>query len=231
MNLSIMPEKKPSHEHFTLHTAVDHVGGQGAGIGVIMASRVTLQDGRTVDLPGVDRSYGITREQLAVQEIKTATRAHVHAMSHALGLATNMIKLIDPINNPMMAFKVTVLVDSTRMVENINLHVSRGCDNLAGVRRDRDRTMIKQVVDAVGYLTGRSVEVELAAYAGRGEQDERERARAMSSRKRIDACKSRRERKKAARQHHAPGQEAINFVSNTYSQGTSPNVLPYRCSR
>ena len=64
-----------------LHTAVDYVYCQGAGIGVVQQTEcATTGIIKNQLIPGQERKYGITRENFVVENIKTVERAQMLAL-------------------------------------------------------------------------------------------------------------------------------------------------------
>ena len=79
---------KPIQLVLVLHTAVDYLYRQGAGIGVVQrAECATTGIIKNQVIPGQERKYGVTRENLVVENIKSAGRAQMLALVHALGMA------------------------------------------------------------------------------------------------------------------------------------------------
>jgi len=106
---------KPTQLVLVLHTAVDYVYHQGAGIGVVQRAECAMTGIiKNQLIPGQERKYDITRENLVVENIKTAGRAQMLALVHALGLARGTIKRGCP--NAVQLQKVTVFSDSPKVV-------------------------------------------------------------------------------------------------------------------
>ncbi|KAL9078421.1 MAG: hypothetical protein Q9157_002649 [Trypethelium eluteriae] len=127
-----------------LHTAVDYVYCQGAGVGIVQRAEcaVTGIDKKQV-IPDQEHKYGFSREKLVVENIKTPARAHMLALVHALGLANGTIKRHS--SQATKVQKVAVYSDSFKIVESINHHIKHAPTSLAEVKSTNDRLMIKRV--------------------------------------------------------------------------------------
>ncbi|KAL9088904.1 MAG: hypothetical protein Q9165_005961 [Trypethelium subeluteriae] len=173
-----------------LHIAVDCVYRQGAGIGIVQRAECAAT-GTIKRQPILDqeRKYGFSREDLAVENIKTHARAHIIALVHALGLARGTIKRRSSLATKVQ--KVAVYSDSLKVVELINHHIKHAPASLANVKSTNDRSMIKRVIIAAQKLSRQGLEVLIAGSSGNGKGWAR--ARILARQKGRQACKSRRQ--------------------------------------
>ena len=110
---------KPIQFVLVLHTVVDYLYRQGAGMGIVQrAECATTGIINNHLIPGQERKYDIARENLVVENFKTAGRAQMLALVHALGLAHGTIKRGCP--NAVQPQRVTVFSDSLKVVQTIN---------------------------------------------------------------------------------------------------------------
>lgn len=180
---------KPIQLVLVFHTAVDYLYRQGAGIGVVQqAECATTGVIKNQLIPGQERKYGITRENLVVQNIKTAGRAQMLALVHALGLAHGTIKRGCP--KAVQIKKVTVFSDSPKVVHTINQHIKYAPDRLRDVASTNDRSMIKRVIARVRRLSRRGLEVAIAVSSGKDKAGEK--VRTMARQRGRKSCGSRR---------------------------------------
>jgi len=108
---------------------VDYLYRQGAGIGVVQSAEcATTGIIKNQLILSQERQYGITRENLTVENVKTAGRAQMLALVHALGLAHGMIKRGCP--NAAQVQQVTVFSDSLKAVQTINYHIKHAPESL-----------------------------------------------------------------------------------------------------
>jgi ribonuclease HI len=180
---------KPTQLVLVLHTAVDYVYRQGAGIGVVQrAECATTGIIKNQLIPGQKRKYGITRENLVVENIKTAGRAQMFALVHALGLAHGTIKRGCP--KAVQLQKVTVFSDSPKVVQTINHHIKYAPDSLRDAASTNDRSIIKRVIAGVRRLSRRGLEVAIAVPSGKDKAGGK--ARTMARQRGRKAYRSRR---------------------------------------
>lgn len=186
-----MAKSQPEPSRVCLYTAVDYLYGQGAGIGIVLraenTSRTTGMKGPTI--PTQERNFSVTREQLGPENVKTAGRAEMLALVHALGLAYGTIRrLRTRVDRPQ---EVTVLCRSPKVVQTVNYHVKHASDSFREVASANDRSMIKRVVTSVRRLSRRGLQVSIALSCGDNEPGER--AQTMARQRGRKACKSRRQ--------------------------------------
>lgn len=176
-----------------LHTAVDYLYGQGAGIGVVQrAECATTGIIRNQIIPNQERRYGITREKLGVENVKTAERAQMLALVHALGLALGLAygTIKQGRSRAFQPQKVTVFSASVKAVQTINHHIKQASNSLRDVASTNDRSIIKRVIARVQRLSRCGLEVVISISDGKGKAAEK--ARTLARQRGRKACKSRR---------------------------------------
>ncbi len=154
------------------HTAVDYMYRRGAGMGVVQrAECATTGIIKNQLVQGQERKYGITRENLVVENVKTARRAQMLALVHALGLAHGTIKRGCP--KAVQLQKVTVFSDSPKVVQTIKHHIKYAPDSLRDVGSTKDRSIIKRIVAGASRLSRRGLEVAIAVSSGKDKAGEK----------------------------------------------------------
>ena len=160
-----MPDEVENHIHFILKPAVDHIGKQGAGIGIVLEIESRAGSATTAHGMAAERKFGFTKEGLVAQNIQGAQRAQMLAISHALGLAKSIIKRGLPEIRIGELRKVTVLVQYAQVAESISDHVLRSSDGLEDIEGVHDRVMMKRVLNGIRKVACRGVQVDIARYA------------------------------------------------------------------
>ena len=185
-----MVEILPEHRQLdlVLHTAVDHKHLQGAGIGVVQRAECpstgTLKNDR---IPGQELKYSYSRQELVTNNIKTATRAHMLAMLHALGLASRTVQAR---RQSGWIRKIIIYSNLHSAVQAVNHHITQNIDSLQDVASTSDRSLIKKVVTKVRKLSRVGLEVAILASCEKDKGGER--ARTLARQKGGKSRKSRR---------------------------------------
>jgi len=155
---SLFPEKVKLE--LLLHTAVDHVKGQGVGIGILQQARCAKTGALTPELlPTEERRYGITRASFPTENVKTRERAELLAILHALGLASSTIKKRCPPNVQLRT--IQIFCEHPSVIYTAKHHLRYYPASLEDEVSGNDRAMIKRVVQAIQKLERRSFEVFL----------------------------------------------------------------------
>ena len=199
-----------------LHTAVDYLYGQGAGIGIVQrAECATTGITKNHLLPSEERKYGVTRGKLGVENIKTAGRAQMLALLHALCLARATVKRGYPKTTQLQ--KVTVFSDSPKIVQSINHHAKYAPDSLQDVKSTNDRSLIQKVIAGIRRLSRRGLEVAISVSSDK--DNAAKRARTMARQRGRKACKSRRRLRPTGNESVEEQEEAVG------DQGTFELVI------
>ncbi|KAI4166371.1 MAG: hypothetical protein LQ342_000261 [Letrouitia transgressa] len=170
------------------NTAVDHLHRQGVGIGVVQhAECATTCVNQNHLVRAQDRKYGIPAKRFMVDNVKTATRAQILALLHALALARATVKQGSP--RCVQFQSVVVFSESSKVVQLVNHHMEHGPDRLEDVTSTNDRKMIKKVLTAVQRLSHHGPNVSISV-SSRGDKTG-EKARKLARQKGRKACKSR----------------------------------------
>ncbi|ERF75586.1 hypothetical protein EPUS_04566 [Endocarpon pusillum Z07020] len=167
---------------------MDYVYCQGAGTGVVQqtgcATRGIIQNQL---IPGQERKYSVTRENLVVEQIKTVERAQMLALVYALGLAHGTIKRDCP--KVFQLQKGTIFSESPKVVQTIKHHIKYAPDSLGDVTSTNDRSIIKRVIAGVHRLSRRGLEVAIAISSEKAKAGKK--ARKMARQRGRKACRSR----------------------------------------
>ena len=180
---------KPVPLVLVVHTAVDYLRRQGAGVGIVQQAKCLATD--TINhqlIPDQERKYGIKGENLAVENVKTAERAEMLALLHALGLARGTVKRSS--QRAVELKRVAVFSESLEVVGKINHHLKYAPHSLQDVASANDRAIIKRVIAGVRKLSRHGLEVTIATSSENSKA--RDRARTLARQKGRQACKSRR---------------------------------------
>lgn len=129
-----------------------------------------------------------TRENLVVENVKTAERAQMLGLVHALGLAHGTIK--QGFSKAMHPQKVTVFSTSIKTVQTINHHIKHDSNSLQDVVSTNDRSLIKRVIAGVHRLSRCGLEVVLTI--SNGKDKAAQKARTLARQRGRKAWKSRR---------------------------------------
>lgn len=180
---------KPTQLALVLHAAVDYVYGQGAGLGIVQrAECATSGIIKSHLIPSQERSYGLTREKLTLENAKTVERAQMLVLVHALGLAYGSCKRC-PLKSICFQ-KVVIFLDSPRVVEKINHRINQASDSFQDITSTNDRSMLMRVINGVQRLSRNGLEVTITVPSKK--ENSGERARTIARQKGRKACKSRR---------------------------------------
>lgn len=180
---------KSAQLDLVLHTAVDYLHRRGAGIGVVQRAECTKTGAFQNDrIPGQERKYSYSRKDLVVKNIKTAARAQMLAMVHALGLAHRTVKRRCP--KAVQLQKVTIFSDLPSAVQAVNHHMNYNANSLRDVVSTNDRSIIKRIVARVRKLSHRGLEVAIEVSSGTNRAGKR--ARTIARQNGRKAWKSRR---------------------------------------
>ena len=185
---SLFPEKVKLE--LLLHTAVDHVKGQGVGIGILQQARCAKTGALMPGLlPIEERRYGITRANFSTENVKTRERAELLAILHALGLASSTIKKRCPPNVQLRT--IQIFCEHPSVIYTVKHHLRYSPTSLEDEVSGNDRAMIKRVVQAIQKLERRSFEVFLTI-ANMG--DDAQKKVGLAARQRGSfACRQRRQ--------------------------------------
>ncbi|KAH3942595.1 hypothetical protein HBI56_169320 [Parastagonospora nodorum] len=170
-----------------LHTAVDFVHKQGIGIGVVQ--RAPIGAARNNIIPITKRKYSVKGSQFTSENVKTPKRAYMFAIILAMGLARGTIKR--RCTKTLKIRKVTVLCESSAVVELVNFHRDKAPESLDCVISTNDCAMIKRVLVGVRELSRRGVDVVIAEDGLEIGSKETMRAETMARQKGRKACRSR----------------------------------------
>ncbi|KAJ9606195.1 hypothetical protein H2200_009156, partial [Cladophialophora chaetospira] len=221
-------QSKPIYLALILHTSVDHLHRQGAGIGVVQRVECAMTGiTKSQLIPSQQRKYSFTREKLVVDNVKTAGRAEMLAVVHALGLARATMKRGCP--KTAQVQRVNVFSDSLKAVQTINYHLKHGLESLDGVKSTNDGSMIKRVVTKVRELSRLGLEVAVAMSDGKDKAEAK--ARTIARQKGRKACKSRHRLRLAhanlvkSQQETAGDREACDLASRPKIHDR-PNTTP-----
>jgi ribonuclease HI len=176
-----------------LHTAVDYIYGQGAGIGILQRVECS-ESGKTQNnlIPRnlKARGFGIKREKRTLENIRTAQRAELLALVHALGLAHGTIGRGTASRNGLWPSRVSVAGDSERVAKRINYYrTEKGAEELKEVKSADDFSMITRVLAQLRRLEVMGIEVEIAV-AREVDRSSRD-AKSLARRRGSKAIKSR----------------------------------------
>lgn len=163
-----MVEKRPKPIQLTLvlHTAVDYLYHQGAGIGILQRAQCTKTGIiKNQILPVQQRKYGIKSEKFVVENIETSGRAQMLALMHALGLAYGTIKRGCP--KAVQVKRVTVFSDSPKVVRTINYHIKHRLESFPNIASTNDYLVIKRVITKVRRLSSLGLEVAIVVFNGK----------------------------------------------------------------
>ncbi|KAI9677943.1 MAG: hypothetical protein M1822_008051 [Bathelium mastoideum] len=173
-----------------LHTVVDYINRQGAGLGIVQQAEYAATDIFEKQLiPDQELKYGFNAEKLVFENIRSPARAHMLALVHALGLAKRTIKRYSLQTTKVQ--KIQVYSDSSEVVQTVNHHISHAPTSLANVTSTYDRLMVRRVVTKAQQLSRQGFKVYIT---DSGEKSKGwERARVIARQKGRQACKSRRQ--------------------------------------
>lgn len=185
---SLFPEKVKLE--LLLHTAVDHVKGQGVGIGILQQARCAKTGALMPGLlPIEERRYGITRANFSTENVKTRERAELLAILHALGLASSTIKKRCPPNVQLRT--IQIFCEHPSVIYTVKHHLRYSPTSLEDEVSGNDRAMIKRVVQAIQKLERRSFEVFLTIA---NMEDDAQKKVGLAARQRGSfACRQRRQ--------------------------------------
>lgn len=131
---------------------MDYLHRSGVCIGVVQhvecATTGTTQNHL---VPSQDHKYDITGQNPSVDNVKTATRAHLLVLQHALELAHSTIKRGSPRGVRLQS--VMVSSESSKSVQLVDYHIEQGPDSPQDVKSANDREMIRSVLLAVQKLS------------------------------------------------------------------------------
>lgn len=123
---------------------MDHIHLRGAGIAVVQRAECPSAGALKNDrIPGQELKYSYSRQELVTNNIKTATRAHMLAMIHALGLASRTAKALCQSG---LVRKIVIFSELPSAVQAVNHHITHNTDSLQHVASTNDRALIKKVV-------------------------------------------------------------------------------------
>ena len=185
---------EPTKLELHLHTAVDHVKGQGVGIGVLQQVRCATTGVLMPDvLPTEERRYRIRRAYFPIENVKTRERAEMLALLHALGLASSTIKKRCP---PAIKLQhITLFCEHPSVIYTVKHHLEYCPESLEDEVSGNDRAMIKRVVQAIKKLQTRGFAVSLMIAKM---EDEAQKKVGLASRQRGRvACRDRRRNQRA----------------------------------
>jgi hypothetical protein len=171
-----------------LYTAVDHLHRGGAGIGITQhAECTTVRHSKKHRLPAREAKYSICGQDFQKKNIKTAPRAEMLAMQHALGLARSTIKEGIPRGFNLQWIKL--FSEAWYVVQLVNHHRERGPKSLSEVTSTNDREMIKRVLSAIKKVSRLGLDITISV----AEKGDRAGAKVRTL-ARQKGCKSRRSR-------------------------------------
>ncbi len=172
-----------------LHTAVDYLHRRYAGISVVQrAECVNTSAFKNDRIPGRELKYSYSRDDLVTKNIKTAKRAQMLAIIHALGLAYGTVKRLQPNTLPLR--KVVLLSESPSAVHTVKHYIHQDPSCLKDIASANDRLLIEGIVARVRNLSRRGLEVAISVYTGADRASKR--ARTLARQKGRKASKSRR---------------------------------------
>ena len=180
-----------------MHTAVDYLHGQGAGIGIVQQAR--CPETGTIDnrVPSKDHVYGWTRARFTAENIKTLRRCQLLALLHTLGAAHGTFKRGTQLQ------KVIICSESSWIVETVNHHLRNAPKSLLEITSANDRALIQRALRGVRRLSRLCPGISFVVTDPTDEAATR--ARTLARRKGRKACKSRRRLHSAAQRS---GEEA-----------------------
>ena len=186
----------PPRLSLVLHTAIDFVPCQGIGVGIIQRSPTGAA--RNNIFPIEKRKYSVKRSQFSAENVKTQNRAYMFAILHAMGLARGTIKR--RCTATIRIRSVTVLCDSSTVVDLIAFHRDHSPASLENVRSTNDRSMIKRVLKGIRELSRRAggVDVVIAENGQESSSKETRKTKTMARQKGRKACRSRRQAQRIA---------------------------------
>jgi len=103
------------------------------------------------------RKYSVKRSQFTAENVKTPKRACMFAVILEMGLARGTIKR--RCTTTLNIHKVTVLCDSSAVVELVKFHRDSGPKSLDNVTSTNDRATVKRVLVGIRELSRRGVDV------------------------------------------------------------------------
>ena len=148
--------------------------------------------------PTKEQKYSVKGEFFRAENVKTKERAHMLALSHALGMAYGTVKK-NGTKEGSHVEEVKTVIPSTSVAETVNHHVQDSPESLEDIAETNDRVMIGRVTKHVRKVFRRGVNVSITVS---DEQDitlarARARARTLAKQRGGKACKSRRRRERA----------------------------------
>lgn len=170
-----------------VHTAVDFLP---LGIGIGIVQRAPTGAARNNTIPMEERKYSVKRSQFSAENVKTRKRAYMFAILHAMGLARGTVRR--RCTPTLQIQKVTVLCDSSTVVDLIDFHRNHGPESLESVTSTNDRSMIKRVLKGIRELSRRGVDVVIAEDGPESRSKETLKVKTMARQKGRKACRSRR---------------------------------------
>jgi hypothetical protein len=189
--MSDMPHTTPVAPELSLvlHTAIDFLHRQGIGIGIVR--RAPIGAARNNIIPITKRKYSVKGSLFTAENVKTPKRAYMFAIILAMGLARGTIKR--RCTKTLKIQKVTVLCESSAVVELVKFHRDKAPESLDSVISTNDRAMIKRVLTGVQELSRRGVDVVIAEDGLETGSKETMRVETMARQKGTKACRSRRQ--------------------------------------
>jgi hypothetical protein len=195
-----------------LHTAVDYSPSKCIGIGILRSAARGSAESRT--LPAAEQAHGIERRQVAAKNVKTRERAHMYALTLALGLARCTIERTCTTAR-IKVQSVTVLCSSPAVVELIKYRRAHGPASLESVVSAEDRAMVRKVVASVKRLARCNVQVAVLEDGAEGRAVDAARVKMMAHQRRRKDCRRRRhERRIMAKNAATVGDEEGNGVGD-----------------
>jgi hypothetical protein len=172
-----------------LHTAVDYSPSKCIDIGILRSAARGSAESRT--LPAAEQTHGIERSQATATNIKKRERAHMYALTLALGLARSTTKqTCTPARFDVQS--VTVLCGSPAVVELVEYHRAHGPASLESVVCAEDRAMVRKVLASVKRLVRCNVQVSVEEDGAEGSAVDAARVKMMAHQRRKKACRRRR---------------------------------------